>query len=138
MNIERGDKKYRMTRQRRMVLQELCAETCHPSAEELYRRLRRKMPHISLGTVYRNLEVLSSSGQALKLDFGVGPSRFDGTTIPHLHAHCTCCGRAWDVQTQQVPDLKQLICDVQQEGFAVDDYRIQFMGTCSDCQNAKN
>ena len=53
----------RMTRQRRVILEELCKVDTHPSADEVYVMVRKRLPRISLGTVYRNLEILTQSGE---------------------------------------------------------------------------
>jgi len=81
-------KQLRITRQRRVILEELQRTKSHPTADELYRKVRRRLPRISLGTVYRNLELLSRSGLIRKLEIGGGKMRFDGIVEPHYHIHC--------------------------------------------------
>ena len=68
----------RNTPQRRIILEELCAVTTHPTAGELYGIVRRRLPRVSLGTVYRNLEVLYANGVINKLDYAGAEARFDG------------------------------------------------------------
>ncbi|MCJ7604005.1 MAG: transcriptional repressor, partial [Desulfobulbaceae bacterium] len=70
--------KLRMTKQRQVILEELRKVKTHPTADDMYQMLRKKMPKISLGTVYRNLEILSESGIIQKLDVGGTQKRFDG------------------------------------------------------------
>ena len=59
---------FRMTRQRGIILEELRKINTHPSADEIYERVRKHLPRISLGTVYRNLEILSELGEIQKLE----------------------------------------------------------------------
>jgi len=83
----------RLTNQRRIILEELKSVTTHPTADEIYGMVRQKMPRISLGTVYRNLEVLSSLGLVRKLENAAGQKRFDGDVSPHHHIRCEVCGK---------------------------------------------
>ena len=73
----------RMTRQRAEILAELRKARNHPTAEEIHARVRRSLPRISLGTVYRNLELLAQSGEILRLEGGNGGRRFAGDISPH-------------------------------------------------------
>ena len=87
----------RNTRQRKVILEELKKLKCHPTATELYEAARSRIPKISLGTVYRNLELLASNGIIKKLEFSGAEARFDGNTSKHYHARCIHCGRVDDV-----------------------------------------
>jgi Fur family ferric uptake transcriptional regulator len=86
-------KQERMTKQRRIILEELTKIKTHPTAYDLYEMVKVRLPSISLGTVYRNLEHLSSKGLILKLDIGKGQKRFDATTKEHAHIMCLECGK---------------------------------------------
>lgn len=122
----------RNTRQRRVVLEELRKVTSHPTAAELFDLTRRRMPGISLGTVYSNLELLSRTGVIRKLEISGSAARFDGNTNRHCHVHCVRCGRVDDVH--DVPaDLMKL------GGRDVGDYEILgcylgFIGICPECK----
>ena len=83
----------RMTPQRRVILELLTAQRWHPTADELFHAVRRRLPRISLATVYRNLDLLAQTGHVLRLDPPEGPRRFDGFTEGHTHARCSRCGR---------------------------------------------
>jgi Fur family transcriptional regulator, ferric uptake regulator len=85
--------KRRMTSQRRIILEELRKTKTHPTADELYVVARKRLPKISLGTVYRNLDQLAESGEILKLEMCGCQKRFDGNTHEHFHARCQGCGR---------------------------------------------
>ena len=91
----------RVTRQRTVILEELRKLTCHPTADELCDIVRRRLPHISLGTVYRNLDHLAEEGIVLRLDMAGKSKRYDGNIQPHQHVCCIYCGRVADVPTQR-------------------------------------
>ena len=82
------ERNLRMTRQRQVILEELRATDQHPSADDLYGRVKRKLPRISLGTVYRNLEILTELGEIQMIGLAGSLKRFDG--IPHNHYHMRC------------------------------------------------
>jgi len=89
---------YRETEQRRHILQELRACSDHPSADQLFGRLRKRLPRISLATVYRNLELLVAQGKIQRLDPGPKRGRYDGVATPHPHFRCIACGKIEDVE----------------------------------------
>ena len=88
---------HRNTKQRQVILQELQKLTSHPTAAALYRIVVRRLPKISLGTVYRNLDLLTKTGVIQKLEFGSEEARFDGNSTPHYHIRCVKCGRVDDI-----------------------------------------
>ena len=125
----------RNTPQRKMVLEELCKMTSHPTAAELYAVVRRRLPRISLGTVYRNLEILHEDSMILKLEFAGAESRFDGNAKQHYHVRCTECGRVDDIHsldTDQGPAQPAELA-----GYLIAGHRLEYFGTCPDCQNKK-
>ncbi len=124
--------KFRMTPQRQILLEELCRKRWHPTADELYAVVREKMPRISLGTVYRNLEVLAEQGLIRKLDTGGHQKRFDGTAKPHYHVRCIRCNRLDDVTVDGQRDLLDSIDDAA--GYAISGYLLEFVGICPKCQ----
>ncbi len=128
-------KQERMTKQRRVILEELSKVQTHPTAYDVYEMVKVKLPSISLGTVYRNLEHLSSKGLILKLDIGKGQKRFDATTKEHTHIMCLGCGKVEDVYLQPEPDLlamKDLVND--RVGYDLIGYGIQLFGLCPACR----
>jgi len=94
------------------------------------------MPHISLGTVYRNLEVLSQSGMVLKLDLCGAQRRFDGTTDGHYHVRCVVCGRVGDVFIDVPSNLEA--ASQEASGFEIIGHWLEFSGICPDCSKKKN
>jgi len=125
-------KELRMTRQRRIILEELGKTLSHPTADEVYGMVRKRLPRISLGTVYRNLEVLSAHGMVRKLELAGSQRRYDGDPENHYHARCLSCGRVEDVPIKPIATL-----DVALEGWSeyeIVGHRLEFIGLCPDCK----
>jgi len=121
----------RHTRQRQVVLEELQAATCHPTADELYQTVRRRLPKISLATVYRNLDLLRGQGHILRLEIPGAQWRFDGTTQQHHHIRCVQCGRIADIWLDHAPPPLDRVREVTD--FEVIDQRVDFTGRCPEC-----
>jgi len=129
----------RMTPQRRVILEELRKLCTHPTADELYEIVRRRLPRISLGTVYRNLDLLSKAGAVRRLQAPGSPARFDGDLHTHYHIHCVVCGRVDDVdglplgingpQLDNIGESRGAFSSYRLLG-----YRIDFSGVCPACQ----
>jgi len=122
----------RMTRQRKVILEELRKVKTHPSADEVYEMVRKRLPRISLGTVYRNLEILSESGDIQKLEPGCSLKRFDGDTSEHFHIRCVRCDRIADAP---LPDLKVDLEGVNPTDFKITGHRLEFLGVCPECSD---
>ena len=90
------------TVQRKVIVDELRKLKCHPTADELYEVVRRKLPRISLGTVYRNLEVLSANGEIQRLGLGRKQMCFDGNTSRQYHLVCRLCGAIEDIKAGRI------------------------------------
>src|SRR5512135_2658698 len=101
--------KYRMTKQKRVILEVLKNTKSHPTADWVYDKVKKKIPNISLGTVYRNLNILKSQGEITELCYGKGFSRFDGNASHHYHFTCEQCGRILDVETPPFTDMEESI-----------------------------
>ncbi len=122
----------RMTHQREIIIEELRRLNSHPTADELYEIVRKRLPHISLATVYRNLEQLSEAGIIKKLEYSGRQKRFDGNTEDHTHIRCIKCGRIADVKTKPVSDFTDLVEDAC--GYQVLEGHVDFLGLCPACQ----
>jgi Fur family ferric uptake transcriptional regulator len=122
----------RNTRQRQVILEELRKLTSHPTAAGLYEIVRRRLPRISLGTVYRNLELLAQMGTIQKLDLAGGQARFDGNPGRHHHVRCTCCGRVDDIWGLPL-DLAELRHN-DSSGYLLLAYRLELTGVCPRCR----
>jgi Fur family transcriptional regulator, ferric uptake regulator len=131
MNLKPGR---RLTNQRRIILEELVKLTCHPTADELHQLVRRRLPKISIATVYRNLEILSDEGLVLKMDVSGTQRRFDGTTTDHYHIRCMKCGRLDDVKMEPVRAIEETARESC--GYEVVAHRVEFVGICPVCAAA--
>jgi Fur family ferric uptake transcriptional regulator len=127
--------KTRTTRQRQLILKELRKVTSHPTADELYAMVRERMPHISLGTVYRNLELLAAGHEILKLESAGNTRRFDGNTRPHRHVRCVNCGCVADVPCPSDPDDPD-VEGIKVDGFMITAARVEYDGLCLACAAA--
>jgi Fur family peroxide stress response transcriptional regulator len=108
----------------------------HPTAAEVYERVRRDCPQISLGTVYRNLGTMADEGAVLRLSFMGEPDRFDPNTHEHFHVVCSICGRIFDADSGLVADLIQKL-DLAIEGSTgvrVEERTLLFGGVCAQCR----
>ena len=127
-----GDRPHRNTRQRKLILEELQKLDTHPTAAKLYAIVRRRMPRISLGTVYRNLELLNQMGLVNKLDFSGSEARYDGDVHHHDHLRCVLCMRIDDapgpplvLEGERTEDLG---------GYKVLGRRLEILGLCPKCR----
>lgn len=125
-------RKNRMTAQRRIILEELRNMRTHPTADDVYRAVRKRLPHISLGTVYRNLDVLSEAGEILRLEKCGTQFRFDGDTHTHYHIRCTRCGRLDDVEGVDVEVT--LASDGPSHDYQIIGHVVELLGVCPRCK----
>src|SRR5687767_14875077 len=124
----------RFTEQRAAVYRYLMSTESHPTADDVFTRVRSDIPDISLATVYKSLETLVGCGLAVKLTYGDGSARYDGRTDPHPHARCLNCGAVIDVPGRI--DTSALATQLQPvSGFNVEGYRLELVGYCSGCQH---
>jgi len=121
----------RMTQQRKVILEELKKINSHPGADEIYERVRKRLPQISLGTVYRNLEILSELGEIQNLELGGTPKRFDSNPEKHYHVRCIRCGRVDDVPIAPLKKVENEICGATV--FTIIGHRLEFTGFCPEC-----
>ena len=121
----------RLTTQRQIILEELGKVTCHPTANEVYDMVRKRLPRIGLGTVYRNLELLADSGVILKLEVGGTQKRFDATVDPHYHIRCSACGKVDDIDIPVQEHINQAATAAS--SYKVLGHHIEFSGVCHSC-----
>jgi Fur family ferric uptake transcriptional regulator len=127
--------KNRMTRQRRLIYEELKKSSAHPTADELFQIVRTHLPRISMGTVYRNLDFLIRAGLARKLENGGRQSRFDANISPHYHIRCRICNRVDDIR--QMTPFEFDISTFETNGYDIEGFQLELRGTCADCRKAK-
>jgi Fe2+ or Zn2+ uptake regulation protein len=120
----------RLTEPRRLILEVVRATDEHPSASSVYRQVRKRLPRVSLGTVYRNLRRLAAEG-FLAERAGMDGLRFDGNVDRHDHFTCLSCRRVFDVPPARALGPRQRVS--VRTGFEVLDHRIEFYGVCAAC-----
>jgi Fur family transcriptional regulator, peroxide stress response regulator len=120
-----------MTRQRSIILEQLRNVCTHPSADEIYEIVRKRLPRISLGTVYRNLEILCELGEIQKIETGGMLKRFDGNPEPHYHIRCIGCDRV--VDSPVAPLIKSEKAIHAATDYRIVGHRFEFLGVCPIC-----
>lgn len=124
---------HRYTAQRAAVYRYLRDVKTHPTADEIFTRVREDIADISLATVYKALEAFVAAGVTQKLEFGGGPARYDARTDDHDHVRCLGCGAVRDVLGSHYPEM---IKGVQSDdGFEIVDYRLELLGYCPSCSS---
>ena len=122
------------TAQRDAILNELRAHNSHPTADKLYEVLRKKLPQISLGTVYRNLEQMASRGTIKKLSLAGHQKRFDGDLSRHYHIRCPHCDNISNIKVDSLIDLDDEFQEVIKK-IGCDNYYFELISLCEDCKN---
>ena len=119
------------SRQREAIKSFLMTRKDHPTADVVYENVRKEFPNISLGTVYRNLTLLSDMGELLRLRVGDGMDHFDATTEPHYHFICNKCGRVIDLEMESIDSID----DIAGAGFGgrIEGHVAYFYGSCEAC-----
>ncbi len=117
----------RSTPQRQRVYAVLIENRDHPTAEEVFLRARRKMPGISLATIYNCLEALVRSGLVRQLTLDRGAARFCPNMQEHCHFYCDCCGKVFDMPVPTTSDLGL------NDAFKVERIDLTLHGRCPDC-----
>jgi Fe2+ or Zn2+ uptake regulation protein len=128
--VVRSDK-LRMTQQRRVVLEELRKHNIHPTADVLYEMVRKRLPRISLGTVYRNLEILTELGEIQTLEVSGSQKRYDGNPNKHYHIRCINCGQVDDAPIAPLQQLEDELYGATV--YTIMGHRLEFIGLCPRC-----
>jgi len=123
----------RYSRQRELIYETLESFDTHPTAEQIYLHVKKKMPSISLGTVYRNLNLLVELGKIRKVDsIDSSSTRYDARNDEHSHLYCLNCKKVIDID---LDFFKPIDAEIKKEfGFEVQEHDIVLKGICSDCQ----
>lgn len=123
---------YRNTTQRNKILEILQSTDTHPTASWVFDEVREIIPNISLGTVYRNLNVLEQQGFIQKISCGEAEERYDANIKPHIHYACTNCGSMSDIHNGQAFDrLAALVNDLDVD---IKTYSLICYGRCKNCE----
>ena len=130
------EKKMRMTKQRRVILEEIRRYNNHPAADEIYERVRKRLPRISLGTVYRNLDVLCELGEIQRLELSGAMKRYDGIPKKHYHIRCVGCDRVDDAPIAPLNTLEDDLYGTTV--FDIIGHNLEFTGLCPRCAEQRN
>jgi Fur family peroxide stress response transcriptional regulator len=123
-------KKQRNTRQLEVIWEAIKDETSHPTADQIYVKVHRQLPNISLGTVYRNLQKLVGNGRLQVLTLGRS-QHFDPLVVQHQHFICEECDQVYDVLLASRD--KRVLTRLPDEGFRVTSHQLAFFGRCKLC-----
>ena len=126
----------RVTRQRAAIYAALAGTTSHPTAEDLYRLVKRQQPMISRNTVYYTLGVLRKAGLVQEVNVGHDVARFDGNVSMHHHLICLGCSQIMDVMDEGLNRLD--LSNGQARGFHVVGHRVEFHGYCASCRQTQH
>ena len=118
--------------QRIAIMDYLMSHHTHPTADEIYQLLRLELPSISLGTVYRNLNQLSESGEVMKITGLDGSIHFDHNTHKHYHFICNKCNKVYDIPAKAIPNIENSVEECT--GLHVSECELVLKGLCRDCQ----
>jgi Fur family transcriptional regulator, ferric uptake regulator len=129
-----GVEMVRMTRQREIILDEVRRAICHPTADEVFTRVRRRLPRVSLGTVYRNLDILAQMCMIRKISCCDAPMRFDGCLEDHCHLHCIHCGCLADAPLDS--DEVMRLASERLGGAEIIGCRVELLFVCPRCRAA--
>ncbi len=124
----------RHSQQRDIILEEVRRSKTHPSAQEVFERVRPRLPKISLGTVYRNLEQLAAHGLIRKLELPGQQRRFDGDLSDHYHIRCLACGQVDDIPGPLRVQVRQLPATLN--NYTILGHRLELIGICPRCREA--
>jgi Fur family transcriptional regulator, peroxide stress response regulator len=122
----------RKSLQRDTILRVVRNTTVHPGADWVYEQVRKEIPSVSMGTVYRNLKLLAQAGEIKELDIPGSLSRFDGNISNHYHIRCEKCRRIFDLDEEIKITIERGIAG--KSGFKIKRHYLEFIGVCSECQ----
>lgn len=121
----------RLTKQKKIISDIVVNSSTHPTAEDIYLQVKKKINNISLTTIYRNLNELAQSGTIKRIILGDDKDRFDKTTTNHYHIKCSKCGKLEDIN---IPYLKKQDEYAKKiSGYNIKSHDTIFMGICKDC-----
>lgn len=120
------------SRQRNSIKAFLINRTDHPTANTIYQELRKEYPNISLGTIYRNLNLMCSLGEIRRISCGEESDRFDGNAASHYHHICKKCGAVHDIPMQMIDSISALAQNFTEH--EIIEHETYFYGICKDCK----
>ena len=125
----------RLTNQKRAILEYLRGTSSHPDAYEVFARIRKKLPQVSLATIYRNLDTMAEKGLIKEIRFKHDRTNYDGILERHHHLQCVMCERVINVPDDILLDFEKITGN----GIValVEDYRVMLRGVCTKCHEKK-
>ena len=124
---------FRITPQRLAILRVLAASEEHPSAERIYKTVRRDFPTTSIATIYKTIYLLKQINEVLEIAFPDGSNRYDGNKpFSHPHVICVRCQKIIDPDLGTLKDMTAEV--VNETGFDILAHRLDFFGVCGDCK----
>ena len=127
---------FRLTPQRLAILKVLAVSEGHPTVELIHETVRAEFPTTSIATIYKTVNLLKQLDEVLELGFPGGSNRYDGNRpYPHPHVICTECKKIIDPNLGSFKDLTKEV--VKETGFQIINHRVDFFGTCRDCQSQR-
>jgi Fur family peroxide stress response transcriptional regulator len=128
---------FRLTPQRLAVLKVLAASDGHPTGDLIYETVRNEFPTTSIATIYKTVHLLKQLDEVLELGFPDGSNRYDGKKpYPHPHVICTTCKKIVDPNLGSLQNLAKEV--IKETGFKMLHHRVDFFGTCRECQSRKS
>lgn len=121
-----------LTRQREVVLQVICGEAEHLTANEVFGKAKQLLPSISFATVYNSLRFLKEVGHIAEIQFGNGASRYDAMTSRHDHAICTKCGKLVDMEIELPAEIVRRAARLSK--FKLESVELTLRGLCPECK----
>lgn len=122
---------YKDTRQRKLILLILKNTRSHPTADSIYDEARKTIPHISKGTVYRNLAILKERGEITELKIDETVARYEIKQNSHYHFRCEQCGKVIDINMPVEESMNHKVS--RETGFQVNSHLLEFRGLCREC-----
>ncbi len=120
------------SKQREAIKEYLSQTKEHPTADTVYTNIRAILPNISLGTVYRNLNLLAEQGEILKINCQDGSVHFDGKLDRHYHFICNDCGKICDIEMESIDFINKIAS--ANFGGKIDGHTVHFYGKCPECK----
>jgi Fur family peroxide stress response transcriptional regulator len=124
-----------ITHQRQVIYDALVAMPGHPSPEEVYAKVRKRIPSISLATVYKNLNRFLKAGLLQEMSMHHGSLRVEVNDHPHHHLVCSSCKKIEDIDSEQIGPLH--VRGRLPQGFAVQRFSVDVIGLCARCRSKK-
>ncbi|KYZ77810.1 hypothetical protein AXX12_17260 [Anaerosporomusa subterranea] len=121
----------RTTKQRQAILQVIRSSRAHLTADDIFQQVKKSQPNISLGTVYRNLELLTQAGSLSKAVFSDGKARFEFTGAHHHHLICLSCGSTVDIPV--CPVGEEVTAFMKSSNFQPCHHHFEVYGYCAQC-----